>query len=248
MFKKKYKFKSPSLDSGDKPKGFGGMKDVNVANGTAVNGVRDSTLNKDEVKEQEARETKTESIVGTSKEQKYDNQTSKIEKPAKSSNLETKKPRGFGKESSDAAITAKQDNKNGSLKGKKGGIKRIARTQNNFWWTSLPVVMAVGMQRRNDGEEGLFSIKSASGLQHVVAFEDRSDATNLAYLLESVFEDLQDFSTNITPLLTNEVEQDVKSQKMKVVVVKKGQLKLYVGQPLEDVESALRALIEQQSE
>ncbi|XP_076892697.1 uncharacterized protein LOC143544483 [Bidens hawaiensis] len=242
MFKKKYKFKSPSDDSGDKPKGFGGIKDVDVANGTAINGVSDSTLNTDEV-----RETKTESIAGTSKEPKYDNQTSKAEKSGKSSNLETKKSRGFGKESSDAAITAKQDNNNGSLKGKKGGIKRIARTQTNFWWTSLPVVMAVGMQRRNDGE-GLFSIKNASGLQHVVAFEDRSDATNLAYLLESVFEDLQDFSTNITPLLTNEVEQDVKSQKMKVVVVKKGQLKLYVGQPLEDVKSALRALIDQQSE
>ncbi|KAJ0601978.1 hypothetical protein HanIR_Chr03g0134701 [Helianthus annuus] len=110
--------------------------------------------------------------------------------------------------------------------------------------------MAVGMQSGGNGEEssGLFIIRNASGLHHTVAFEDRSDATNFCYLLESFFEDLNNFRTNIIPIPTNELEEEVKSQKMKVVVVKKGQLKLYVGQPLEDVESALRALIEQQSE
>ncbi|KAF5815452.1 hypothetical protein HanXRQr2_Chr03g0123251 [Helianthus annuus] len=259
MFKKKYKYKSPSVDSGDKPKGFGGMKDFHVANGSAVTGfsVDDGTLQTDEKnggslskdgnKEQEPRASTTESIAGTSKEPIYDKQTS---------NLETKKPRGFGKESNDA--TKHDDlNKNGSLKGKKGGNKKSARnledkssSQTDFWWTRIPYVMAVGMQSGGNGEEssGLFIIRNASGLHHTVAFEDRSDATNFCYLLESFFEDLNNFRTNIIPIPTNELEEEVKSQKMKVVVVKKGQLKLYVGQPLEDVESALRALIEQQSE
>ncbi|KAM0029688.1 hypothetical protein Hdeb2414_s0018g00528861 [Helianthus debilis subsp. tardiflorus] len=233
-----------SRKEGDKPKGFGGMKDIHVANGSVVTGINvdDGTLQTD--KEQEPRASKTESIAGTSKEPIYDKQ---------SSNLETKKPRGFGKESNNAT---KHDDlhKNGSLKGKKGGNKKSARnledkssSQTDFWWTRIPYVLAVGMQSGGNGEEssGLFIIRNTSGLHHTVAFEDRSDATNFCYLLESFFEDLNNFRTNIIPIPTNELEEEVKSQKMKVVVVKKGQLKLYVGQPLEDVESALRALIEQ---
>lgn len=37
----------------------------------------------------------------------------------------------------------------------------------------------------------------------------------------------------------------VKSGTKKVIVVKKGQLKLYAGQPFEDVEKALHALVEE---
>ncbi|KAK9077767.1 hypothetical protein SSX86_006105 [Deinandra increscens subsp. villosa] len=276
MFKKKYKYKSPSIESGDKPKGFGGTKDIHVANGSPVNGLNGITVDdgnlqtdkkdgemfsndveseseisvsKYENKEQEPRETKTESLAGTSKEPKHDKQTSKAEKSGKLSNLETKKPRGFGKDD--------DFNKNGSLKGKKGRINKSSRnlevnfsTQTNFWWTRLPYVMAVKMQCGGNGEEssGLFIVRNTSGLHHAVAFEDNSDATNFCYFLESFFEDLQDFSTTIIPIPTNVLEEEIKSQTMKVVVVKKRQLKLYVGQPLEDVESALRALIEQQSE
>ncbi|GJZ70060.1 hypothetical protein Tco_0633610 [Tanacetum coccineum] len=61
---------------------------------------------------------------------------------------------------------------------------------------------AVHMQRGEEDEEsGLFVIRSdsqtQSGLIHTVAFEDRGDAMNFCYLLESFFEDLEDFSTNI---------------------------------------------------
>ncbi|KAJ0601977.1 hypothetical protein HanIR_Chr03g0134691 [Helianthus annuus] len=118
-----------SRKEGDKPKGFGGMKDIHVANGSAVTGINvdDGTLQTDEKnggslskdgnKEQEPRASTTESIAGTSKEQIYDKQ---------SSNLETKKRRGFGKESNGA--TKHDDlNKNGNLKGKKGGKQKICQ-------------------------------------------------------------------------------------------------------------------------
>ncbi|KVH91586.1 hypothetical protein Ccrd_006400 [Cynara cardunculus var. scolymus] len=292
MFKKKYKYKSPSIDSGDKPKGFHG-EDHNVANGTLINGISsdngvdisDSNEQIDvpngegsEIKVQkpidesipfsepenksverseraEPRVSKTESIAGSSKEPKYDKQAGRAAKYGKSSNLEARKPRGFGKESqSDNATSSKH---NGSLKGKKGGNGKSAKhlgdmkssTQTDFWWTSLPY--AVLMQRGGDGEEseGLFTLRSTletkSGLSHTVAFEDRGDATNFSYLLESFFEDLGDFSTSIIPIPTNELKEAIKSQIMKVVVVKKGQLQLYIGQPLTDVESALRKLIEE---
>ncbi|KAI3692385.1 hypothetical protein L6452_32199 [Arctium lappa] len=300
MFKKKYKYKSPSIDSGDKPKGFNGAEDRNVANGTLINGISSDNgvdisdsneqidlLNDDgsEIKVQEPvdesmpfsepekksvnrsersepKVSKTESIAGTSKEPKYDKQASRAAKYGKSSNLETRKPRGFGKESqSDNGISSKHDGftRNGSLKGKKGGNGKSAKhlgdmkssTQTAFWWTNLPYVLAVLMQRGGNGEEseGLFTLRSTleskSGLSHTVAFEDRRDATNFSYLLESFFEDLGDFSTSIIPIPTNELEEAIKSQIMKVVVVKKGQLQLYIGQPLTDVESALRKLIEE---
>lgn len=279
MFKKKYKYKSSSIDSGDKPKGFGVVEDRNIANGTVINGVTadGGTLQTDKKndggtssgdydngveisvtgdgnEEHEPRVTKSESIAGTSYEPKHEKQASRAVKSGKSSNMGTRKSRGFGQESS--AISTEQDdvNRNGNLKGKKVGNRKSTNkstTQTNFWWTNLPYVLAVLMQRGGESKEseGLFTLRSTSqtksGSSHTVAFEDRSDATNFCYLLESFFEDLGDFYTNIIPIPTNELEEAVKSQTMNVVVVKKGQLQLYVGQPLADVESALRTLIEQ---
>lgn len=40
-----------------------------------------------------------------------------------------------------------------------------------------------------------------------------------------------------------ELEEAVRSSELKVIVVKKGQLQLYAGQPPSDVESALRSLL-----
>ncbi|KAI3690400.1 hypothetical protein L2E82_48424 [Cichorium intybus] len=252
MFKKKYKYKSPSIDSMDKPKGFDSTIDYYVVNdnevelldnneSVPVNEPINNLGNGIARAKRRATKTESESIAGTSKE--------------------TRKPRGFGKESQrDTSISIKNDdfNSNGSLKGKKGNRKfsrnlgdMKSKTPTEFWWTSLPYVLAVLMQRGGNGEdsEGLFTLRSNSqnknGLSHTVVFEDRGDATNFCYLLESFFQDLGDFTTNIIPVPTNELEEAVKSGIIKVVVVKKGQLELYVGQPLTDVESALRTLIPQ---
>ncbi|KAK6803767.1 hypothetical protein RDI58_001551 [Solanum bulbocastanum] len=122
----------------------------------------------------------------------------------------------------------------------------------DFWWFSLPFVLAIRMRRGHDdeGPEGLFTLKSSSqvngSLSHTVAFEDRGDATNFCYLLQSFFEDLGDFSAEIVPLPVKELSDAIRSHTMKVIVVKKGKLKLYAGQPLTDAEMALRSLVEQE--
>lgn len=61
--------------------------------------------------------------------------------------------------------------------------------------------------RRGLDDEGLggpFALKDISGSNskssHTVAFEDRGDATNFCYILQSFFEDLPDFSAEIVPL------------------------------------------------
>lgn len=41
-----------------------------------------------------------------------------------------------------------------------------------------------------------------------------------------------------------ELEEGVKSKGMKVIVIRKGQLQLYAGQPLADVEMSLRSILE----
>lgn len=62
------------------------------------------------------------------------------------------------------------------------------------------------MQRGDDGEggEGLYTLKSISStedrISHMVAFEDHADATNFCYLLQSFFEDLEDFKADVVPL------------------------------------------------
>lgn len=64
------------------------------------------------------------------------------------------------------------------------------------------------MQRGSNHEEqdGLYTLKTTShesdpiDSSYTVAFEDRGDATNFCYLLESFFEELGDFSADIVPL------------------------------------------------
>lgn len=126
-----------------------------------------------------------------------------------------------------------------------------ASSQRSKWWLNLPYVLAVVMRTGSDdqGANGLYRIRSTShswdDSSHVVAFEDRGDATNFCYLLQSFFEDLDSFDTDIIPIPIKELDEAVKSHSMELVVVKKGQLKLYAGQPLPDVEMALRSLVEQ---
>ncbi|KAK8338725.1 hypothetical protein V6Z12_A09G271000 [Gossypium hirsutum] len=131
------------------------------------------------------------------------------------------------------------------VKGNQLGIKT------DPWWLNLPYVLVILMQRGDDlGLEGLFTIQLSSEGQEqsktscVVAFEDRSDANNFCYLLECFFEDLGDFSADVIPMSVKELNEAVKSHAKEVIVVQKGQLKLYAGQPFAEVEMALQSLIE----
>lgn len=63
--------------------------------------------------------------------------------------------------------------------------------------------------RRGSGSEvqgGLYTLnlnsqpQNQSDSTYTVAFEDRGDASNFCFLLESLFEDLDEFSADIAPL------------------------------------------------
>ncbi|KAF7851498.1 hypothetical protein BT93_L3783 [Corymbia citriodora subsp. variegata] len=120
-----------------------------------------------------------------------------------------------------------------------------------FWWLKLPCVFAILMRRGSDFEEpgGFFSLKTdpedSDASSYTVSFEERVDANNFCFLLESFFEELGDFSVDIVPLLRKELQEAMREKTMKMLVVRKGQLKLYAGQPFSDVELALQSLVEE---
>ncbi|KAK2645922.1 hypothetical protein Ddye_021117 [Dipteronia dyeriana] len=123
--------------------------------------------------------------------------------------------------------------------------------QSDLWWLKLPYVLAILMRRGPEHEEeGFFTLRSTSQAHdqsqtpYTVAFENHGDANNFCHLLESYFEDLDDFNADIIPLPVKELHDAVESTTRRVLVVRKGQLKLYAGQPFADVEMALHSLIE----
>lgn len=121
----------------------------------------------------------------------------------------------------------------------------------NPWWLTLPYVLVVLMQKGRDcgGLEGFFTLridsdtKNQSCTPYIVAFEARNDARNFSCLLESVFEDLPDASIDVMPLSTKDLKRVAESLNKEVIVVKKGEVQLYAGQPLAEVEAALRYLV-----
>ncbi|KAK4405566.1 hypothetical protein Sango_0563100 [Sesamum angolense] len=245
LFKKKYKFKVGLGDGENQPQ----LSDVDPKGSDAVNAVEEDR--KKGMSEMTGSSKTTRKRVGkersTSKRGKvYQNQRYKrslltdciansrsaleaVE--AEKSNAEAVRSRKSSGQ--DIAVVSKKLSTD-SLKGKGFGVAKSA---------------AILMQRGQDGEggEGLYTLKNISSaedrISHVVAFEDRSDANNFCYLLQSFFEDLDDFKADVVPLSMEELNEAIKSNTMKVIVVKKGQLKLYAGQPLADAETALRAMI-----
>ncbi|TXG71733.1 hypothetical protein EZV62_000312 [Acer yangbiense] len=162
---------------------------------------------------------------------------------------------------SDNVVMGRNSGSKQSVLGNKSDI------QSDLWWLKLPYVLhkedrdnmtfmtvsgAILMRRGPEHEEeGFFTLRSTSQAQdhsqtpYTVAFENRGDANNFCHLLESYFEDLGlvDFNADIIPLPVKELNDAVESIR-RVIVVRKGQLKLYAGQPFADVEMALHSLIE----
>ncbi|CAH9080162.1 unnamed protein product [Cuscuta europaea] len=224
LFKKKHRFRDSSSKPGYKPKGFMGSSKSDgeeQEQGDAFIDVGKVSL--------EERQDIANSNHGTGVVQDGSNPETKVI----SNKMERSKTSFSSKR---REVTEKQPTK------KSGGMKSEKET--DFWWLSLPYILIIQMHGSLGGErpqEPFFSIKSSSAdVSHVVAFEDHIDATNFCYILQSHYDHLEDFDPEIVVVTIN--EQRVKSGMENVTVVRKGQLKLYAGQPLADVEMALLKL------
>uniref|UniRef100_A0A2P2IZZ5 Wound-responsive family protein n=1 Tax=Rhizophora mucronata TaxID=61149 RepID=A0A2P2IZZ5_RHIMU len=271
MFRKKLKFRSHSLNPKSTPTGFSGSRSGSKTdqNGELRQGVTkkgresaslelNSLTQNGNVLEKDRKKLQKEMRPGAVQESKDGRSTIKDVKSRNSRNVETPNSQSLTDENQE--ITRKADAsassiRNGSRKpgkrplSKNAGHKRLDE-QADMWWSNLPYVLAILMRRGSKHEaQGLFALREPSQVNdqddssYTIAFEDRGDANNFCYLLESFFEDLGDFAADIVPLPTKELLQAVTSHSKKVIVVKKGQLKLYVGQPFAEVEMALLSLL-----
>eukprot|EP01018_Ginkgo_biloba_P035635 Gb_15616 [translate_table: standard] len=116
--------------------------------------------------------------------------------------------------------------------------------QDHLWWLDLSYVLCIGLYRNYEGDvlRGLYTLEMAPDLElaskpcHTIAFQDRGDATNFCYILQSHFKELENSSAHVIPRSAKEFYEEAKLRAFKVTVIKKGQLQLYVGQPLKEVE------------
>ncbi|PRQ39191.1 hypothetical protein RchiOBHm_Chr4g0422351 [Rosa chinensis] len=289
MFKKKLKFKTPTAEVNRNPKGFGGVKEEGGSskNKTGSGGVdeigRNASVGTDgmELLEADAKEKPRETLEkGTGRlDEGQDREAGNmvpqngtvhrtIQGRSSAEDVESIKPRGFGKKNpeslkkeiqgrtveSDGPTVQSVSSGSTQKKAKKQALaNKVSSKQSDNetdpWWLHLPYVLVIFMRRGSDGQGGLFSIElnsqsqNESDASYSVAFEDRGDANNFCFLLESCFEDQDDFRATAAPLPNKELHKAVKSDDMKVIVVKKGQLQLYAGQPFAEVEMALRSLV-----
>ncbi|GKV31496.1 hypothetical protein SLEP1_g40182 [Rubroshorea leprosula] len=214
----------------------------------------------------EKREKKTGAAAnrfGTVQESSQGSSSTKGMDSRKLSDLGIQNPKDFTQENLDAGkksdkhtlrVTnghAKQQREVGKKPPAKKFEDRPSDNKKDLWWLNLRYVFAILMRGVLDGEEtkGLYTLRSTSQVQDesksplTVAFEDRGDADNFRYLLESFFEDLGDFTADVVPLSVKELHEVVGVHPKNVIVVKKGQLKLYAGQPIAEVENALYTLV-----
>lgn len=121
----------------------------------------------------------------------------------------------------------------------------------DLWWLDLPYVLCIGVRSKSESkEEGLYSLNMTPDFEgitgtksetkyHTVAFQDRKDAVNFCSLLLSQPDKFVADSAEVVPLSPKDLYQEAKEEGFKVTVLKKGQLKLVPGQPLEDVEQRI---------
>ncbi|KAG6505322.1 uncharacterized protein LOC121986005 isoform X1 [Zingiber officinale] len=121
---------------------------------------------------------------------------------------------------------------------------------NNPWWLKLPYVLGILLRRGSNGRgpEGLYSLEANPSLgeesaSYTIVFQDRGDAMNFCFLLESFFEDLGDVSADVVPLTIQELTEVLNLDALKLLVLRKGQIRLYAGLPLTEVETEIRSLL-----
>ncbi|KAL5849466.1 hypothetical protein ACOSQ3_007525 [Xanthoceras sorbifolium] len=281
VFKKKFKFRSPSsMSSRSDVKGFGsddrnayekkksglararddstkeisGTVDV-VNNGsdsliTNVNSSQND-IDSSEKMQRNMEVENTATRFGTVQGTNQGRSSVEVTNSRQSIDFRMQNLQKFTEESQKTALKSDRDAVIGRNNGSKHSVLgNKSDAKSDLWWLKLPYVLAILMRRGPEHEEaGLFTLRSASQAQdqsqtpYTVAFENHGDANNFCYLLETFFEGLGDFNADIVPLPVKELHDAVKSNTKKVIVVKKGQLKLYAGQPFADVEMALHALI-----
>ncbi|KAI9109851.1 hypothetical protein K1719_018892 [Acacia pycnantha] len=116
-----------------------------------------------------------------------------------------------------------------------------------LWWLDLPYVLCIELYTIDDGEQrvGFYSLEMAKDLEvepkphHVIAFQDAGDCKSLCYIIQAHMDMLGNGQAFVVAQHPKDAFREAKANAFGVTVIKKGELKLNIDQPLEEVEELI---------
>ncbi|XP_028779859.1 uncharacterized protein LOC114736235 [Neltuma alba] len=121
------------------------------------------------------------------------------------------------------------------------------REEDYLWWLDLPYVLCIELYTVDDGEQrvGFYSLEMANDLEvepkplHVIAFQDAGDCKSLCYIIQAHMDMLGNGQAFVVAQPPKDAFREAKANGFGVTVIKKGELKLNIDQPLEEVEEQI---------
>ncbi|XP_057531344.1 uncharacterized protein LOC130809625 [Amaranthus tricolor] len=121
------------------------------------------------------------------------------------------------------------------------------KEEDYLWWLDLPHLLCLELYtyEGEDQRVGFYSLEMAADLElepkpnHVIAFQDPGDCKNFCYILQGHLEMLGKGKAFIVPQPPKDVFRQAKGNGFGVTVIRKGELKLNIDQPLEEVEELI---------
>ncbi|KAL9245419.1 hypothetical protein vseg_019077 [Gypsophila vaccaria] len=121
------------------------------------------------------------------------------------------------------------------------------KEEDYLWWLDLPHVLCIEMYtyEGENQEVGFYTLEMAEDLdlepkpQHLIAFQDPGDCKNFCYIIQAHLDMLGKGKAFIVPQHPKDVYQQAKADGFGVTVIRKGEVKLNIDQPLEEVEELI---------
>lgn len=121
------------------------------------------------------------------------------------------------------------------------------REEDYLWWLDLPYVLCIELYTIDDGEQrvGFYSLEMAKDLEveprphHVIAFQDAGDCKSLCYIIQAHMDMLGNGQAFVVAQSPKDAFREAKANGFGVTVIKKGELKLNIDEPLEEVEEEI---------
>ncbi|AEE80256.1 putative protein [Arabidopsis thaliana] len=122
------------------------------------------------------------------------------------------------------------------------------KEEDYLWWLDLPHVLCLELYTVDENGEqqvGFYTLEMATDLElepkphHVIAFEDAADCRNLCYIIQAHLDMLRSGNVFIVPRPPKDAYREAKANGFGVTVIRKGELKLNIDEPLEEVEEEI---------
>ncbi|CAH8368470.1 unnamed protein product [Eruca vesicaria subsp. sativa] len=122
------------------------------------------------------------------------------------------------------------------------------KEEDYLWWLDLPHVLCLEMytvDEKGDQQVGFYTLEMAKDLElepkphHVIAFENAADCKNLCYIIQAHLDMLRTGNVFIVPRPPKDTFREAKANGFGVTVIRKGELKLNIDEPLEEVEEQI---------